>query len=119
MGPAVAVVGASLFYLSAPVENAILAQTHVLAMAAADIQDHLGMGTLRAGRGTSIRNDIRVKAVARVDAAEVDLLRQWFVVWPVSLGGSYSTPYSEFPSADATRTVAKIETGYPVLAGTG
>jgi hypothetical protein len=48
LGPAAAVIGASLPCFSAPVEDAILAKSHVHAMAMSDIKKQLGINALGA-----------------------------------------------------------------------
>ena len=116
--PAKTMVGAARFDFPTPVKDTILAQSHVSAMAPTDIKKHLGVDALRTSRRTCIGKNGRIKAVVWVDTAEVDLFsRRFCFLFSVTLGGAYATPYCKFSSADATRAVAKIKTGYPILVG--
>jgi hypothetical protein len=68
-------IGASFLYFSAPVEDAILTEPYIHAMATSDVKEQLGVNALGAGGEVRIGNDRWIKTVAGVDAAEVNLLR--------------------------------------------
>jgi hypothetical protein len=114
-------VRSAVFHFTSPVENAILAKTHVLAVATSDVEDQLGVGTFRAraGRRVNGRGDGGVEAVAWVDAAKVNLFRQGVGSRSISLWRSNPTPDSEFTAAGASWAVAKIKTSDSVLGSKG
>jgi hypothetical protein len=72
----------------------------------------LARGEVRIGNGRWI------KTVARVDAAEVNLLRRGCVGRIASLWGAHATTHSKLAATDAARGVTKIEISDTIVSGT-
>jgi hypothetical protein len=103
------VIGSSLFDFSAPVEDAVLAESCVNTVAVSDIKKQLGMDSFGTRGRTRIRDGRWIETVTGIDAAKVDLLRRGLGGWIISLWGAYATTYSKLAATDAARGIAKID----------
>ena len=105
------------FDFSSPIKNAILAKTYTPTMATPDIKDELGMQALRAGGRVNIGDNIGIKTVPGVYAAEVDLVCHGGVCWIVSLRCAFTSTYSKFTTTDTKRGVSEIDVCNSMMGG--